>query len=190
MVQKKHSCWGKVDDLMQDYHDNEWGTPLHDDYKLFEFLSLDGAQAGLSWSTILKKREAYRKAFDQFDFEKIAKYDEKKVEILLNNPGIVRNRLKVNAFITNAQTYISIRKEFGTFDKYLWEFVNFTPIQNEWQDWANVPSKTNLSEMISKDLKKRGFKFVGPVIIYAFMQAIGMVNDHLTNCYRYKELYK
>ncbi|MHA1475684.1 MAG: DNA-3-methyladenine glycosylase I, partial [Promethearchaeota archaeon] len=172
-------CWGDKDKLMRDYHDFEWGVPLHDDYKLFEFLVLDGAQAGLSWSTILKKRENYRKAFDNFDYEKIAKYgdDEDKIEELLNNPGIVRNKLKVNAFITNAKAYIELRKEFGSFDRYIWNYVDNKPIQNEFTGFGGengVPAKTALSEKITKDLKKRGFKFVGPTIIYAFMQAIGL----------------
>ena len=185
-------CWGDKDKLMRDYHDFEWGVPLHDDYKLFEFLVLDGAQAGLSWSTILKKRENYRKAFDNFDFEKIAKYnnDDEKIEELLNNPGIIRNTLKVKAFITNAQAYIKLRKEFGSFDKYIWGYVNNKPIQNKLEGFEGMPSKTILSEKITKDLKKRGFKFVGPTIIYAFMQAIGLVNDHLVKCFRHKEISK
>ena len=185
-------CWGDKDKLMRDYHDFEWGVPLHDDYKLFEFLVLDGAQAGLSWSTILKKRENYRKAFDNFDYEKIAKYgdDEDKIEELLNNPGIIRNKLKVNAFITNAKAFIKLRKEFGSFDKYIWKYVNNTPIQNKLKSFEEMPAKTKLSEIITKDLKKRGFKFVGPTIIYAFMQAIGLVNDHLVKCFRHKEIRK
>ncbi|MHA1727871.1 MAG: DNA-3-methyladenine glycosylase I [Promethearchaeota archaeon] len=185
MVQR---CWQNLDNLMRDYHDKEWGVPLHDDRKLFEFLVLDGAQAGLSWKTILKKREACRIAFDGFDFEKIAEYNENNVEELLNNRGIIRNRLKINAFITNARSFIRIRQEFSSFDRYIWQFVKNKTIKNKWKSWEEVPSKTGLSVIISKDLKKRGFKFVGPVIIYAFMQAIGMVNDHLVKCFRYKEL--
>jgi DNA-3-methyladenine glycosylase I len=181
-------CWGDKDKLMRDYHDFEWGVPLHDDYKLFEFLVLDGAQAGLSWSTILKKRENYRKAFDNFDFEKIAKYE--KIEELLNNPGIIRNKLKVNAFITNAKAFIKLRKEFGTFDKYIWGYVENKPIQNNLKNFQEMPAKSLLSEKITKDLKKRGFKFVGPTIVYAFMQAIGLVNDHLVKCFRHKEISK
>lgn len=173
---------------MQQYHDEEWGVPLHDEIKLFEFLMLDGAQAGLSWKTILEKRGTYREAFDQFDFEKVAKFDENKIEELMQNPGIIRNRAKITAFITNAQAYIKIRKEFGTFDNYLWKFVDYKPIQNKFSSWAEIAPQTPLSQTISKDLKKRGFKFVGPTIIYAFMQAIGMVNDHLVHCYRYKEI--
>lgn len=175
---------------MLDYHDNEWGNPVHDDRKWFEFLILDGFQAGLSWKTILNKREAFNKAFDQFEFEKIAKYDEKKLEELKNNPGIVRNRLKISAAVTNAKEYIKLRKEYGSFDKYIWEFVDNKPIQNNWKSWDEVPSKTEISEKISKDLKKKGFKFVGPTIIYALMQAAGMVNDHLVHCFRYKDLKK
>ena len=183
-------CWGDKDELMRKYHDFEWGVPLHNDYELFEFLVLDGAQAGLSWSTILKKRENYRKAFDNFDFEKIAKYDDEKIDELLNNPGIVRNTLKVKAFITNAKAFIKIRKEFGSFDKYIWEYVDNKPILNELKNFEEMPSKTILSEKISQELKKRGFKFVGPVITYAFMQAIGLVNDHVAKCFRYKEISK
>ena len=185
-----YRCWGDKDDLMREYHDTEWGVPLHDDYKLFEFLVLDGAQAGLSWSTILKKRENYRRAFDNFDFEKIAKYGDDKIEELQNNAGIIRNKLKINAFITNAQAYIKLRKEFGSFDKYIWDWVDNKPIQNKLKLFDEMPAKTILSEQITKDLKKRGFKFVGPTIIYAFMQAIGLVNDHLQKCFRYKEISK
>jgi len=185
-----YRCWGDKDDLMREYHDTEWGVPLHDDYKLFEFLVLDGAQAGLSWSTILNKRENYRKAFDNFDFEKIAKYGDDKIEELLSNPGIIRNTLKVKAFITNAQAYIKLRKEFGSFDKYIWDYVDNKPIQNKLDGFEGMPSKTILSEIITKDLKKRGFKFVGPTIVYAFMQAIGLVNDHLGKCFRYDEIRK
>ena len=188
MSNTKIRCWGNDDPLMRDYHDHEWGVPLHDDQMLFEFLMLDGAQAGLSWSTILKKRENYRKAFDNFDYEKIALYDEKKIEQLLQNPGIIRNKLKVNAFVKNAQAYIKLREEFGSFDKYIWGFIDNTPIQNRFKSFDEMPAKTELSENISKDLKKKGFKFVGPTIIYAFMQAIGMVNDHLVKCFRNKEL--
>ena len=181
-------CWKNIDGLMLDYHDNEWGNPVHDDRKWFEFLILDGFQAGLSWKTILNKRKEFNKAFDQFDFEKIAKYDEKKLEELINNPGIIRNRLKINAAVTNAKAYMKLRKECGSFDKYIWEFVDNQPIQNNWNSWDEVPSKTDISEKISKDLKKKGFKFVGPTIVYAFMQAAGMVNDHLIHCFRHKDL--
>jgi DNA-3-methyladenine glycosylase I len=173
---------------MEDYHDKEWGTPLHDDKKLFEFLILDGFQAGLSWKTILNKRESFKEAFDGFEYKKIAHYDEKKIEELMNNPKIVRNRLKINAVVKNAKSFMKIQDNFGSFDKYLWSFVDNKPIQNKWKSWDEVPGKTPLSEKISKDLKKKGFSFVGPTIIYAFMQAIGMVNDHLINCFRHKEL--
>ena len=181
-------CWKNIDGLMLDYHDNEWGNPVHDDRKWFEFLILDGFQAGLSWKTILNKRKEFNKAFDQFDFEKIAKYDEKKLEELKNNAGIIRNRLKISAAVTNAKEFIKLRKEYGSFDKYIWQFVDNKPIQNNWKSWDEVPSKTEISEKISKDLKKKGFKFVGPTIVYAFMQAAGMVNDHLVHCFRHKDL--
>ena len=181
-------CWGDKDPLMRSYHDEEWGVPYHDERLLFEFLMLEGAQAGLSWSTILNKRENYRQAFDNFEWEKIAAFDEAKIEALLHNPGIIRNKLKVRAFITNAQAFIRLRKQFGTFDTYISQFVNNTPIQNNLTGFEEMPAKTPLSEQISKDLKKLGFKFIGPTIIYAFMQAVGMVQDHLTSCFRYKEL--
>ncbi|WP_371806749.1 DNA-3-methyladenine glycosylase I [Candidatus Lokiarchaeum ossiferum] len=186
MVKKR--CWGTKDDLMGKYHDNEWGIPLHDDNKLFELLILEGAQAGLSWSTILNKRENYRQAFDHFNYKKIAKYSQSKIEELLQNSGIIRNKLKVNAAVTNAKIFMKIQEEFGSFDKYIWSYVNGTPIQNNLKSFSEMPAKTELSEQISKDMKKKGFKFVGPTIIYSFMQAIGMVNDHLTYCYRHQEL--
>ncbi|NHJ87549.1 MAG: DNA-3-methyladenine glycosylase I [Asgard group archaeon] len=185
---KERCGWGLNHELEFAYHDNEWGIPVHDDCVLFEFLTLEGAQAGLSWSTVLEKRENYRKLFDGFDFEKIAKYDEKKITKLLENPGIIRNRLKVNSTVTNAQAFIKIREEFGSFDSYIWSFVDNKPIQNQWKTMREIPAQTELSVQISKDLKKRGFRFVGPTIIYAFMQAIGMVNDHIMNCFRYKEI--
>ncbi|UYP46059.1 hypothetical protein NEF87_002344 [Candidatus Lokiarchaeum ossiferum] len=184
----KKRCWGTKNDLMGQYHDNEWGIPLHDEKALFELLILEGAQAGLSWSTILNKRESYRQAFDHFDYKKIAKYSQKKIEELLHNPGIIRNKLKVKAAITNAKIFTKIQEEFGSFDKYIWSYVNGTPIQNNLESFSEMPAKTELSEQISKDMKKKGFKFVGPTIIYSFMQAIGMVNDHLTYCYRHQEL--
>lgn len=184
----KRCEWGLNYQISIDYHDNEWGVPVHDDKVLFEFLILEGAQAGLSWITILQRRENYRKAFDGFNYEKIAKYDEKKIAELLQDPGIIRNKLKIRSSVTNAQAFINVRKEFGTFDKYLWGFVDNKPIQNKWKTLRELPAKTELSEKISKELKKRGFKFVGPTIVYAFMQAVGMVNDHTTDCFRYKEL--
>ncbi len=170
------------------YHDHEWGVPVHDDRLLFEFLVLEGAQAGLSWSTILNKREGYRQAFDNFDVKKVACYDDSKIEELLNNPAIVRNRLKINAAITNAQAFIKVQDEFDSFDSYIWQFVEGQPIQNSWLYHRELPASTNLSDLISRDLKKRGFKFVGSVIVYAHMQATGMVNDHTIDCFRHKEI--
>lgn len=170
------------------YHDQEWGTPEHDDTRLFEFLILEGAQAGLSWLTILRKREHYRAAFDGFDAGKIAAYDEAKVQALLDNPGIVRNRLKVNAAITNARACIALREEFGSLDAYLWRFVDGRPIRNAWTDYRVAPTHSPESDALSKDLKRRGFKFVGTTICYALMQAVGMVNDHSADCFRWNEL--
>ena len=174
--------------LYVSYHDSEWGVPLHDDIKLFEAIILDGAQAGLSWETILNKRENYREAFDQFDPHKVANYDDTKIEALLQNPGIVRNRMKVNSAVKNAKAFITIQNEFGSFDNWLWSHVDHKPIQNHWTSIDQVPASTPLSDTISKKLKKRGMSFVGSTIIYAMMQAIGMVNDHTTDCFRYKEL--
>ncbi|NVM37868.1 MAG: DNA-3-methyladenine glycosylase I [Candidatus Lokiarchaeota archaeon] len=182
----KRCAWATHDPLMTEYHDKEWGTPIHDDQLLFEFLILEGAQAGLSWSTILRKRENFRKAFDSFDYSKIAKYSEQKVEELMNNEGIIRNRLKIVAVITNAKAFLKVQKEYGTFNKYIWNFVNNKTIDNKFKDLSDLPSKTEHSTQMSMDLKKRGFKFVGPTICYAFMQAIGMVNDHVQDCFRYK----
>lgn len=179
-------AWVTEDEIYKKYHDEEWGKPLHDEYKLFEFLILEGAQAGLSWLTVLKKRENYRKAFDGFNPEKVAKYDEEKVSVLLNNKGIIRNKLKINSAIRNAQVFLDIQKEFGSFDAYIWGFVNGKPIQNKYMSIKDVPAKTDLSDKISKDLKKRGMNFVGSTIVYAFMQAIGMVNDHTSDCFLYK----
>jgi DNA-3-methyladenine glycosylase I len=170
------------------YHDTEWGVPVHDDRLLFEFLVLEGAQAGLSWSTILNKREGYRKAFENFDAEKVASYDENQVNQLLQNPEIIRNKLKVNAAITNAQAFIKVQEEFGSFDDYIWRFVDGQPIQNYWRHHNELPASTNLSDLVSRDLKKRGFKFVGSVICYAHMQATGMVNDHTINCFRHGQV--
>ena len=172
----------------QAYHDQEWGRPVHDDRLLFEFLILEGAQAGLSWSTILKKREGYRQAFDQFDAVKIARYTENKIEKLLHNPEIVRNRLKVNATVTNARLFLDIQKEFGSFDAYIWGFVHGRPIKNIWNNISDVPVSTEDSDAMRKDMKKRGFKFVGTTICYAFMQAVGMVNDHTTDCFCYQSV--
>ena len=170
------------------YHDEEWGVPVHDERTLFEFLILEGAQAGLSWTTILKKRENYRKAYDNFNPKKVYKYNDSKQRELLLNEGIVRNRLKVAASVTNAKAFIAVQKECGSFDKYIWGFVGGKPIQNRWKSLKEIPAMTKESDAMSKDLKKRGFKFVGSTICYAFMQATGMVNDHTLNCFRYKEL--
>ncbi|MBM4207903.1 MAG: DNA-3-methyladenine glycosylase I [Gammaproteobacteria bacterium] len=170
------------------YHDTEWGVPVHDDRLLFEFLILEGAQAGLSWSTILNKREGYRAAFDNFDVAKVANYNESKINELLSNSGIIRNRLKINAAINNAQAFIKVQEEFGSFDNYIWRFVDGQPIQNAWRQHGELPASTNLSDVLSRDLKKRGFKFVGSVICYAHMQATGMVNDHTVDCFRYEEI--
>lgn len=170
------------------YHDKEWGVPVHDDRRLFEFLILEGAQAGLSWTTILKKRENYRKAFDGFQPQKIASYGAREVRRLLRDTGIVRNRLKIAAAIGNAKAFLIVRKEFGSFDAYLWQFVGGNPIQNRWRRMADVPARTTESDSMSRDLQRRGFKFVGSTICYALMQAVGMVNDHLVTCPRYKEV--
>ena len=180
--------WCKGNDLYISYHDDEWGIPVHEDQKLFEMLILEGAQAGLSWITILKKRENYRIAFDQFSPEVVAQYGEEKILELLDNAGIIRNKLKVRAAVTNAQLFLKIQEEFGSFDAYIWQFTDFKTIQNSFASSSEVPAKTAESDAMSKDLKKRGFKFVGSTICYAFMQATGMVNDHLTSCYRWKPL--
>lgn len=172
----------------QEYHDIEWGVPLHDEHRLFEFLVLEGAQAGLSWSTILNKRENYRKAFANFDPAKVARFSDAKLEKLLVDPGIVRNRLKVFSARRNAKAYLKAQKEFGSFDAYVWKWVEGEPIQNRWMALAEIPAETELSRALSKDLKKRGFNFVGPTIVYAFMQAVGMVNDHSVDCFRHQEL--
>lgn len=179
--------WCHGDELYQSYHDLEWGVPVHDDQTLFEFLSLEGAQAGLSWITVLKKRDAYRRLFSQFELKKVARFSDKKLDKLLEDPSIIRNRLKVYSTRSNALAFIAIQKEFGSFDHYLWSFVNHKSIQNRWRKLADIPANTELSDQLSKDLKKRGFKFVGSTIMYAFMQATGMVNDHVTSCYRHKE---
>jgi DNA-3-methyladenine glycosylase I len=180
--------WCGADPLYVQYHDEEWGVPVFDDRTLFEFLILEGAQAGLSWSTILNKREGYRRAFDSFDAEKIARYDGIKISALLADPGIVRNQLKIGSAVTNAQSFLKIQEERGSFSDYIWSFVDGRPIQNAWRILAEVPAKTPLAVTISKDLKNRGFRFVGPTIVYAHMQATGMVNDHLVSCFRYPEI--
>lgn len=170
------------------YHDHEWGVPVHDDRLLFEFLILEGAQAGLSWSTILQKRVAYRAAFDRFNPRKVAQYDQVKLAALLANAGIVRNRLKIQAAVKNAQAFIAVQKEIGSFDTYIWQFVGGQPVQNRWKHAKDIPARTPQSDAMSKDLAKRGFKFVGSTICYAFMQAVGLVNDHVLDCFRHKEL--
>jgi len=182
--------WVGNDPLMREYHDTEWGTPQHDDQILYELLILEGMQAGLSWSTVLKKRENFRKAFDNFDYRIIANYDEDKVEKLLLDEGIIRNRLKINSAIINAKCFIKIQAEFGSFDNYIWKFVNNKPIDNKCTSMSDIPAHTEISDLISKEMKKRGFKFVGSTIIYAFMQAIGMVNDHADYCFRYEKINK
>lgn len=185
----KHKCgWCLGDPLYEAYHDEEWGVPLRDEDLLFEFLVLETFQAGLSWITILRKRENFRKAFDQFDYKKIAYYNEDKIQSLLQNAGIIRNKLKVRGTVVNAQLYMDIQKEYGSFSKYIWSFVDDTPIQNTFSNYKDAPANTPLSDTISKALKKRGFKFVGTTVIYATMQAIGMVNDHEVGCFRYKEV--
>ena len=174
--------WAQKNELMAKYHDEEWGVPLHDDQKLFEFLILEGAQAGLSWQTVLNKREAYREAYEHFDVRKVALFDQKKKDELMANAGIIRNKLKIEASINNAGHFLEIVVEFGSFDQYVWKFVDYQPIVNHWEKLSELPAKTDLSDSISADLKKRGFKFVGSTIIYAHMQATGMVNDHLVSC--------
>ncbi len=184
----KRCEWGNKSELYKKYHDQDWGVPLHDDTRLFEFLILEGAQAGLSWETILKKRDGYIDAFDQFDAEKISKYSDTKIETLLQNSNIIRNRLKVNSTVLNAKLFLDVQKEFGSFDTYIWQFTNGKTIQNSVRKMSDLPANTSESDAMSKDLKKRGFKFIGSTICYAFMQATGMVNDHTIDCFRYREL--
>ena len=185
MEEVKRCPWSFGDPLYLSYHDEEWGTPLHNDQKLFELLVLEGFQAGLSWITILRKRENFRKAFDYFDPEKIAAYKKYRINSLLKNEGIIRNRLKIEAAVENAKTFLTVQKEFGSFDKYIWQFVNYKPIKNKFRSIKVIPPRTDISDKMSKDLKKRGFRFVGSTICYAFMQASGMVNDHITGCWKY-----
>ncbi len=185
---KERCGWCGTDELYVAYHDEEWGVPVRDDRTLFEFLILEGAQAGLSWSTILNKREGYRRLYDGFDPQIVARYDEAKRSELLSDPAVVRNRAKVAASIGNAKAFLEVQTEFGSFSDYIWRFTDGRPIQNSWKTLAEIPAKTVLAEAISKDLKKRGFKFVGPTIIYAHMQATGMVNDHLVSCFRHSEV--
>lgn len=185
MVEKVRCQWPGNNELMIEYHDKEWGVSVHDDRKLFELLILEGAQAGLSWQTVLNKRENYRKAFDNFDYEKISHYTQNKIKELLNNAGIIRNKLKINATIINAHKFMEVQKEFGSFDKYIWQFVNYKTKKNKFEKLLDIPAITLESDKMSKDLKERGFKFVGSTICYAFMQSIGMVNDHSVHCFRY-----
>ena len=189
-MKKQRCAWAGNDALYQNYHDTEWGVPLHDDQRLFELLMLEGAQAGLSWITILRKRENYRAAFDGFNATRIARYDANKIESLLQNAGIVRNRLKLEAAVINAQKFLEVQDEFGSFDKFIWQFVEGKTKQNRWRSLADLPTSTPESDALSKELKRRGFKFVGSTICYAHMQATGMVNDHITDCFRHAELLK
>jgi len=188
MKQINRCKWSVSDPIYIKYHDKEWGVPVHNDRKLFEMIILDGAQAGLSWLTILRKRENYRKAFDNFDPKKVASYDRRKIAQLLKNAGIIRNKLKVESSVTNAEAFLKVRDEFGTFDKYIWQFVEGKTKVNYWKELKGIPASTKESDAMSKDLKNRGFKFVGSTICYAFMQAAGLVNDHTIDCFRYKEL--
>jgi len=186
---EKYRCgWCLGDDLYESYHDEEWGVPVYDDAKLFEFLILETFQAGLSWITVLRKRENFRKAFDNFDYTEVANYDQTKIDSLLQDSGIIRNKLKIHATITNAQAFIKIQEEFGSFSKYIWGFVHGSPIKNNFKSIKELPANTPLSDAISKNLKSRGFKFVGSTVVYAHMQATGMVNDHETSCFRYNEI--
>ena len=188
MVNTSSCGWPGSNELMQKYHDEEWGIPNHDDRKWFEYITLDAFQAGLSWAIVLKKRENFRKAFNNFDPKIITKYDQIKVDELIQDAGIIRNKLKINATISNAKVFLEVQKEYGSFDKYIWQFVNGKPIVNNWENISELPASTPESDMLSKDLKSRGFKFVGTTICYAFMQSAGMVNDHIVHCFRYKEL--
>ena len=185
---KRRCAWSGTDPLYIQYHDHEWGVPVHNDRRLFEMLILEGAQAGLSWLTVLKKREAYRQAFDDFDPSRIAKYDGRKVQELINNPGIIRNRLKIQAAIQNAQAFLKVVEDFGSFDRYIWQLVGNRPVQNQWKKPQEIPARTQESDALSEDLKKRGYKFVGSTICYAYMQAVGMVNDHLLDCFRHSQI--
>jgi DNA-3-methyladenine glycosylase I len=186
---RKIRCWGELEDrLMRDYHDREWGTPLHDDRKLFEFLILEGMQAGLSWKIVLDKRENFRRAFRGFDPARVARFTARDVRRLLGDAGIIRNRLKILGAINNAKRFLEVQKEFGTFDRYIWRFVGGEPVRNKLRSFAEMPARTPLSDIVSKDLKARGFKFVGSTVVYSHMQATGMVNDHLVTCFRYREI--
>jgi DNA-3-methyladenine glycosylase I len=187
---RKRCAWVGADDLYRRYHDQEWGLPVYDERCLFEFLLLEGAQAGLSWSTILKKRENYRRLFDNFDAQKIAGYDEAKIDLLLQDPGIVRNRLKIESTVRNARACLLVRDKYGSFSEYIWSFVDGKPLVNHWKSLSEIPARTEISDNMSRELKKSGFNFVGSTICYAFMQAVGMVNDHTIDCFRYREVIK
>ena len=187
-MNKQRCAWCGTDPLYVEYHDAEWGVPVYDDDKLFEFLILETFQAGLSWITVLRKRENFRKAFDNFNYKKIAVYNEAKFDELVKDAGIIRNKLKIRATISNAIAFMEIQKEFGSFSNYIWKFTNKKPIKNKWKNLSEVPATTELSDIVSKDLKKRGFKFVGSTVLYAHMQATGMINDHITDCFRYHEV--
>lgn len=184
----KRCAWCENDELYTKYHDEEWGVPVFDDRKQFEFLVLESAQAGLSWLTILRKRESYRKAYDNFNPITVAKFDDRKIEELMKYEGIIRNERKIRASVNNAQRFIKVQKEFGSFSEYIWKFVDYKPIINSWKNESEIPAKTELSEVISKDLKKRGFEFIGPVIIYSHLQATGLINDHIIDCFRYNQI--
>lgn len=188
MEEKIRCGWCVGDPLYEAYHDLEWGVPLKDDAEIFEFLTLETFQAGLSWITVLRKRENFRKAFDNFDYQKIAEYSEEKTEALMQDSGIIRNRLKILAAVSNSQAFMKVQQEFGSFSKYIWDFVDHNPVQNRWKTLSEVPATTAISDALSKDLKKRGFKFVGSTVVYAHMQATGMVNDHITGCFRHQEV--
>jgi DNA-3-methyladenine glycosylase I len=186
-LELKRCEWCLGSELYRDYHDREWGVPVHDDRRLFEFLLLEGAQAGLSWLTILQRRQNYRQAFEGFDAERIARYGSRQKKKLLTDPGIIRNRLKIEAFVGNAKAFLSIQKDYGSFDAYIWQFVDCKPVENRWRSLKEIPATTKESDTMSRDLKKRGFRFVGSTICYAFMQAVGMVNDHVVSCFRHQE---
>lgn len=188
MEEKIRCGWCVGDPLYEAYHDLEWGVPLKDDAEIFEFLTLETFQAGLSWITVLRKRENFKKAFDNFDYQKIAEYSEEKTEALMQDSGIIRNRLKILAAVSNSQAFMKVQQEFGSFSKYIWDFVDHNPVQNRWKTLSEVPATTAISDALSKDLKKRGFKFVGSTVVYAHMQATGMVNDHITGCFRHQEV--
>ena len=184
----KTRCWGDKDPLMRKYHDEEWGVPVHEDPIHYEFILLEGVQAGLNWSIVLKKRENYREAFDNFDYKKIANYDQDKIEELLSNPGLIRNKKKIESHIKNARAFINVQEEYGSFDDYIWSFADYRPKMNNFKTFKEMPSKTDISEEMAKDLKKKGFSFVGPTTCYAYMQSVGMVNDHLIHCFRWKAI--